>query len=77
MSLTPGYERDMARDLGRIADALEALERHAARYMNDDTTLLDRLVIAEEDNRRLVEHAVIRLDGHETRLDALGKAVGP
>lgn len=64
------YERDLGRDLGRIADALEALEAHAGRYMNDDTTLLDRLCVAEEENRR-------RLDKLEGRIAVLGEVAGP
>lgn len=65
-----GNDRQFLINVGRIADALDALEQHAARYLNDDTTLLDRLVVAEEENRR-------RLDELEKRIATLGTVVGP
>lgn len=49
------FEIELLREVSKITNALNGIERHLARYMNDDTTLLDRLCVAEEENRLRID----------------------
>lgn len=72
--------------LDRLTDVLEelvGLAKGAILCATNDpdsvfaSPLLDRMVVAEEQNRLLIQHAILRLDGLETRLGVIADRIGP
>lgn len=76
------------RDVGRIADALEALLKLGRWYTSGDRSTLDVLAVKLDETqqwgervRRLAEHAILRIDAVESdlgkRITTLADRVGP